>query len=114
MHWQPFWDSFEAAVDTNRSLTGVQKLSYLRTQLQGEARHVIAGFPLTNTSYGESVLLLILLKERFGQSYKEIDKPLLISLALTRLPPVFVNFTTPLRTTYLQNWDKVKTHLVAC
>ena len=53
MHWQPFWDSLEAAVDTNRSLTGVQKLSYLRTQLQGEARHVIAGFPLTSTSYGD-------------------------------------------------------------
>ena len=33
MHWQPFRDSFEAAMDTNRSLIGVQKLSYLRTQL---------------------------------------------------------------------------------
>jgi len=70
MHWQPFWDSFEAAVDTNRSFTGVQKLSYLRTQLQGEARDVIASFPLTNTSYGDSVLLL---KERFGQPYKQVE-----------------------------------------
>jgi len=36
LYWQPFWDSFEAAVDTNRSLSGVQKLSYLWAQLRGE------------------------------------------------------------------------------
>ena len=70
MHWQPFWDSFKAAVDTNRSLTGVQKLSYLRAQLQGEACDVIAGFPLINISYADSVQLL---KERFGQPYKQVD-----------------------------------------
>ena len=70
IYWQPFWDSFEAAVDTNRSLTGVQKLSYLRAQLRGEARDVIAGFQLTNASYADSVQLL---KERFGEPYKQID-----------------------------------------
>ena len=30
LYWQAFWDSFEAAVDNNRSLSGIQKLSYLR------------------------------------------------------------------------------------
>ena len=69
-NWQPFWDCFQAAVGTNRSLTGVQKLSYLRAQLQGEASRVIAGFQLTNASYADSVQLL---KDRFGQPYKQID-----------------------------------------
>jgi len=68
--WQSFWDIFEASVHTNNSLTGVQKLSYLRSQLQGEAASVIAGFQLTNTNYEHSVDLL---KERFGQPYKQID-----------------------------------------
>lgn len=70
LHWQPFWDSFKAAVDSNTSLTGVQKLSYLRAQLQGEASEVIAGFQLTDASYTSSVELL---KERFGQEYKQIN-----------------------------------------
>ena len=33
LQWQSFWDCFEAAVDHNSSITNVQKLNYLRTQL---------------------------------------------------------------------------------
>ena len=68
--WQSFWDTFEASVHTSNSLTGVQKLSYLRGQLQGEAVCVIAGFQLTNANYEHSVDLL---KEHFGQPHKQID-----------------------------------------
>jgi len=50
LHWQSFWDYFTAAVDNNPSLTGVQKLSYLRAQLSGDAAHVITGFQLTNNN----------------------------------------------------------------
>ena len=63
LFWQAFWDCFEAAVHSNASLTGVQKLSYLRAQLKGEASKVIAGFQLTNANYTHSVALL---QERFG------------------------------------------------
>ena len=49
--WQPFWDSFEAAINSNSSLTGVQKFNYLRAQLQGDAARVIAWFPLTYSNY---------------------------------------------------------------
>ena len=80
LYWQPFWDSFEAAVDANTSLTGVQKLSYLRAQLHGEASDVIAGFQLTNTSYNDSVQLL---KERFGEPYIQIEAHM---QALVELP----------------------------
>ena len=70
LHWQSFWDCFGAAVDNNPSLTGVQKLSYLRAQLSGDAARVITGFQLTNDNYAHSVALL---KERFGQIYKQVD-----------------------------------------
>ena len=39
------WDCFDAAINSNPTLTGVQKLTYLRAQLQGNAAGVIAGFP---------------------------------------------------------------------
>ena len=68
--WQTFWDCFEAAVHNNTSLTGVQKLSYLRAQLRGDAARVIAGFQLTNDNYGHSVTLLM---DRFGQVYKQVE-----------------------------------------
>ena len=49
---------------------GVQKLSYLRAQLWGEASRAIAGFQLTNASYNDSVQLL---RDCFGKSYKQVD-----------------------------------------
>ena len=68
--WQSFWDTFEASVHNNTSLTGVQKLSYFRGQLQGEAACVIAGFQLTNANYQHSIDLL---KDHFGQPHKQIE-----------------------------------------
>ena len=70
LHWQLFWDWFAAAVDNNPSLTGVQKLNYLHAQLNGDAACVIPGFQLTNDNYVHSVALL---KECFGQIYKQVD-----------------------------------------
>ena len=70
LQWQTFWDSFNAAINSNPSLSGVQKFNYLRTQLHGDAARVIAGFPLTDLNYEHSVTLL---KERFGQSYKLVN-----------------------------------------
>ena len=54
LQWQSLWDCFEAAVHSNTCLTGVQKLNYLRAQLQGDAAKVVAGFPLTNANYEHS------------------------------------------------------------
>ena len=51
-------------------MTRAQKLSYLRAQLSGDAARVIAGFQLTNDNYDHSIALL---KERFGQTYKQMD-----------------------------------------
>ena len=70
LNWQSFWDCFDSAVNSNPTLSNVQKLSYLRAQLQGDASRVVAGFPLTNTSYSQSIALLT---DRFGQPYKIVN-----------------------------------------
>ena len=66
LDWQPFWDSFEAAIHGNSQLNGAQKLSYLRAQLRGSAAQAIAGLSLTSTSYEHSIDIL---KKRFGQNH---------------------------------------------
>ena len=66
LDWQPFWDSYEAAIHNNSQLTGAQKLTYLRAQLRGDAAQVIAGLPLTSSSYQHSVEVL---QKRFGQNH---------------------------------------------
>ena len=70
LQWQSFWDCFEAAVHNNSSLSDVQKLSYLRAQLQHDAARVVAGFPLTGVNYEHSVTLL---QQRYGQPYKLVN-----------------------------------------
>ena len=35
--WLPFWDGFNAASNSNPSISDVQKLNYPRSQLRGEA-----------------------------------------------------------------------------
>ena len=69
LEWQPFWDGFNAAVNSNPSISDVQKLNYLRSQLRGEASLVIAGFSLTSANYSHSVVLL---KDHYGQPQKLI------------------------------------------
>ena len=65
-----FWDSFDAAINQNTALSGVQKFSYLRAQLQGDAARTIAGLPLTEANYFHSVALLL---ERYGKTHKLKD-----------------------------------------
>ena len=98
--WQTFWDSFEAAIHSNPSLTGVQKFNYLRAQLQGDAARVIAGFPLTNSNYEHSVVLL---RQRFGQSYKLVNAHM---QALLNLPNPSNNHSS-LQTFY----DTIENHM---
>ena len=68
--WQGFWDSFEAAVNSNSALDGVQKFNYLKAQLHGDASRAIAGLPLMSANYNHAVSLL---QERFGQSHKIVN-----------------------------------------
>ena len=65
LDWQPFWDSFEAAIHNNSQLNGAQKLTYLHAQLRGDAAQVIAGLPVTSPSYQHSIEVL---QKRFGEN----------------------------------------------
>jgi hypothetical protein len=70
LHWFTFWDSFQAAVHGNTALGDVQRFSYLKAQLAGDAARAIVGFPLTNHNYGKALQLL---RERFGNPTKVIN-----------------------------------------
>lgn len=70
LSWQSFWDSFDAAVNTNPTLSPIHKFNYLKAQLQGDAARAIAGLPLTEINYTQSITLL---KQRFGQPEKLIN-----------------------------------------
>ena len=70
LRWFTFWDSFEAAVHSNTSLGGVQKFTYLKAQLVGDALRAVTGFPLTNNNYQQAVKLL---RERFVHPNKIIN-----------------------------------------
>ena len=63
------WDSFQAAIDLNPNLSGVQKFNYLKAQLDGDAARTIEGFPLTDHNYLHAVAIL---QDRFGQPHKVI------------------------------------------
>jgi len=56
MTWQTFWDSFY--IHTSHNLSGIQKFTYLKAQLEGDAARAIAGLPLTEANYAHSIALL--------------------------------------------------------
>ena len=63
--WQEFWDCFSSAVDNNEQLSGVEKFSYLRGYLGGQAKAAISGFALTTANY---VSAKEILKQRYGKT----------------------------------------------
>ena len=69
--WTSFWESFEAAVDSNPDLSNVEKFNYLTSLLENTAREAIAGLSLTEANYTEAVSTL---KRRFGGTQQIISK----------------------------------------
>ena len=63
--WTSFWESFEAAVDKNSDLSGVEKFNYLSSLLEGTAKEAVSGLSLTEANYAEAVSML---KKRFGST----------------------------------------------
>ena len=61
--FRTFWDSFQAAVDSNTDINDVEKMNYLRGLLNGPAAAIIAGLALSSANYTVAVKLL---HERFG------------------------------------------------
>ncbi len=100
LHWREFWDGFESSVDRNPHLQPVDKFHYLRDQLGGSARAVVAGLELTNTNYTVAVRLLT---ERFGNKDTIRDAHI---TQLMNLPVSSLN-SRRLRDTY----DTVEQHM---
>ncbi|XP_065654791.1 uncharacterized protein LOC136081405 [Hydra vulgaris] len=75
-NWLSFYENFECAIANNNDLSGIQKLTYLRSLVEGQASSTIKGLALTNSNFDVAMNLL---KERYN------NKQLLISAHMTSL-----------------------------
>ena len=87
-------------VNRNSSLEDIDKLNYLRAQLRGKVKDVIAGLEVTSTSYTVAVDLL---RERYSK------KQLMIDAHYSRLRdiPIGSTYYEKLRSTF----DQIERHI---
>ena len=62
--WSSFWDIFNASVHKRTDLEGIEKFTYLKGLLEGDALKLVEGFQLESHYYDEAVKLL---KNTFGR-----------------------------------------------
>ena len=98
--WQTFWDSFYVSIHANPNLSHIQKFTYLKAQLQGDAARAIADLPLTDRNYLHSITLL---EDRYAQPHKFISAHM---TALLEMPSP-TNSLASLRIFY----DSVESHI---
>ena len=58
------------SIHANHNLSGIQKFTYLKAQLEGDAAREIAGLPLTDGNYVHSIALL---EDRYAQPHKLVN-----------------------------------------
>ena len=63
--WTTFWDSFKSTVHENASMSKIDKFSYLKSLLDGNASGCIQGLTLSEANYDAAITKL---QERFGRS----------------------------------------------
>ncbi|XP_074641202.1 uncharacterized protein LOC141898948 [Tubulanus polymorphus] len=100
MQYQEFWDHFETSIHKNENLSDVEKMTYLKSLLTGEALDAIAGLTISNANYEVAVKLLC---ERFGDTQVLINAHYVNLIEL----PVSTNQTAKLR----QPLDNIERHL---
>ena len=66
IHWQEFSDTFDAMVTKNETISDIQKFTYLRGLLRGEAEKCIEGITLTGDNFAQAMNLL---KERYANPH---------------------------------------------
>ena len=49
--WVSFWDHFTTLVDSKRDMTNVEKLSYLKLSLKGDAAQIVSALLVTDSNY---------------------------------------------------------------
>lgn len=67
--WSSFWDSYDAAIHSNASISKVNKFNYLHSLLDGSAARSIKGITLTSANYDAAIQIL---QERFGRPQQSI------------------------------------------
>lgn len=72
LRWKEFWDAFESAVDKKEKINGINKFNYLKSNLEGQARMVVAELELSNENYQVAVDLLRKLMETGQRLWKGI------------------------------------------
>ena len=82
MAWPEFYETFKVSVHENYELSDVERFSYLKTYVFGEAASCIQGLPLTPGNYFQAIKLL---EDRFGNQQLIVSKHM---NALLDLPAV--------------------------
>ena len=82
--WNSFWDLFETSVHNRSDLSNIQKLTYLKGQLDGPAKQLLEGFSLEAANYATCVDLL---KKSYGST--DVIKATHIQSLVELSPPSF-------------------------
>jgi hypothetical protein len=67
VEWQSFWDVYRTAIHENKSMSPIEKFSYLLGYLTDEALALAKGYSLTEAN---CVQVVAALKERFGDKQR--------------------------------------------
>ena len=82
LKWTFFIEPFDAVVDSQESLSAIEKFSYLTGHLEGPSADCVRGFSLTSKNYIEARKLL---EERFGNTQVIISAHMNVLLKLPKL-----------------------------
>ena len=82
LKWTSFIKTFDAAVDSQESLSTIEKFSYLTGHLEGLAADYVRGFSVTRKNYLE---VRKFLEERFSNRQVIISTHMNVSLKLLKL-----------------------------
>nr|CAD2207456.1 unnamed protein product [Meloidogyne enterolobii] len=67
--WFSFWENFKVLVHDERNLSEIEKFNFLQAGLEGAAKELIEGIPITKDGYYDAIDLIL---EKFGDSKKLI------------------------------------------
>ena len=63
MEWHSFYDCYDSAINSKTPLSDVEKFTYLKSYVTGDAQRTIGGLTMTSANY---VLAIQYLQERYG------------------------------------------------
>uniref|UniRef100_A0A0A9XSY4 Phospholipase D alpha 1 n=1 Tax=Lygus hesperus TaxID=30085 RepID=A0A0A9XSY4_LYGHE len=64
LRWHEFWDQFSSIIENRQQMSDVDKLSYLSSLVEVDAKRANEGLDITNSNYK---IALYRLTERFGK-----------------------------------------------